>query len=299
MGYLFLSIALIAGATKGYCGKRVSSHLGGLSDAALTNFIRMIICTAVGLVLAIIQTGEFFPKADLATLLSALLSGVATASFIITWVLSVRRGSYVMIDVFLMLGVGVTLALSLALGEKIKLTQILGFVILIVAAYIMCSYNKTLNGKMSIGSFLLLILCGASSGLADFGQKLFTHTAEGANAAVFNFYSYLFSTAALLITFLIFKKVEGKDVVSVFSTPNATKVFIYVSVMAVMLFVNSYFKTLAAEKLDAALLYPLNQGLALISAIFIAAIFFKEKVTVRCIVGVVLAFIALIIINVL
>jgi multidrug transporter EmrE-like cation transporter len=58
-------------------------------------------------------------------------------------------------------------------------------------------------------------------------------------------------------------------------------------------------KTLAAQRLDSALLYPLNQGSALILSIIMASVFFKEKITARCIVGVCMAFGALLIINLL
>ncbi len=296
IGYLYIALAMVAGATKGYCGKRVSSHLVGNSDAALTSFVRMIICTLVGFVLAALQTGEILPYADTMALVSALISGVATAFFIISWIISIRSGSFVMVDVFLTLGVGVTLVLSAMLGERVRLTQILGFALLVVAAYIMCSYNKTLNGKMSLKSLLLLIICGASSGTADFAQKLFNHTSKGTGVAAFNFYSYLFSTVVIFIAYLVLRRGE-KGSVSVFKTGAAKKVFVFVAIMAVMLFVNSYFKTLAAAKLDAVLLYPLNQGLTLISSVVMASVVFKEKATLRCLVGVAVAFVSLLIIN--
>ena len=299
MGYFFLALALIAGAAKGFCGKKISSRLGGYGDAALSNFIRMIICVAVGLVLALSQSGNFFAETSTCTILCALLSSVATASFIVSWVISIRKGAFVMVDVFLTLGVGITLLLSrIFLNEHIRANHIIGFIILAVAAYVMCSYSQKLSGKMTFSSLLLLILCGVSNGLADFSQKLFVHTTEGESAAVFNFYSYVFSSAVLLVAYFIFKKKE-KGVESVFATSYAKKLLIYIAVMAVMLFVNSYFKTLAAGRLASALLYPLNQGSALILALFMGAAFFKEKITPRCLVGIAMAFAALFIINVL
>ena len=69
--------------------------------------------------------------------------------------------------------------------------------------------------------------------------------------------------------------------------------------MAVCLFLNSYFKTLAAARLDSAVLYPLNQGLALMLSMIMAAVFFKEKITPRCVIGLCLAFGGLLIINLL
>lgn len=299
-GYLFLAVALLSNITKGYSGKKVSSYISGYSDAALSNFIRMVICAAVGLVWSLVQAGNFFPQTSVTTILCALLSGVATSAFIVSWIISIQRGAFVTTDVFLTLGVGLTIALSAAfLGEKVKITQILGFIILIIAAYVICSYNISIKGKMSFGSFMLLLVCGASNGLADFAQKIFVKKVEGESAAAFNFYSYVFSATTLFIIYLVFRAYKKSEEKSVFSTPQAKKVILHVSLMAVLLFVTSYFKTLAAHELDAAVLYPLNQGATLILSMTLAAVCFKEKITVRSLVGISLTFVALVIINLL
>jgi len=41
IGYLFLSIALTAGATKAYCGKKMGSFAANTQSAVLINIIRM------------------------------------------------------------------------------------------------------------------------------------------------------------------------------------------------------------------------------------------------------------------
>ena len=270
----------------------------GLRRRWLLNTVSVV--AAVGLVWSLVQAGNFFPQTSVTTILCALLSGVATSAFIVSWIISIQRGAFVTTDVFLTLGVGLTIALSAAfLGEKVKITQILGFIILIIAAYVICSYNISIKGKMSFGSFMLLLVCGASNGLADFAQKIFVKKVEGESAAAFNFYSYVFSATTLFIIYLVFRAYKKSEEKSVFSTPQAKKVILHVSLMAVLLFVTSYFKTLAAHELDAAVLYPLNQGATLILSMTLAAVCFKEKITVRSLVGISLTFVALVIINLL
>ena len=51
MGYVFLALALMAGATKGYCGKKTSGFVSGFRDSMLANMIRMLLCIAIGMVL--------------------------------------------------------------------------------------------------------------------------------------------------------------------------------------------------------------------------------------------------------
>jgi len=45
-------------------------------------------------------------------------------------------------------------------------------------------------------------------------------------------------------------------------------------------------------------LYPLLQGLSLVLAVVMSAIFFKERITKTCILGIFIAFVALLTINV-
>lgn len=56
-----------------------------------------------------------------------------------------------MLDVFLMLGVGVTAALCRAFfSENIELNQYIGYFMLMASAYILCSYSSNLKGKLTL-----------------------------------------------------------------------------------------------------------------------------------------------------
>lgn len=48
MGYVFLAISLLCGATKGYCGKRTSGHTERITDAVYANLLRMLLCIVIG-----------------------------------------------------------------------------------------------------------------------------------------------------------------------------------------------------------------------------------------------------------
>ena len=298
MGYLFIALALFAGCTKGYCGKKTSGFVEKSKDAVFISFIRMLLCILIGAILIIAAKDTPYLIPDAKMLPVYLLSGVSTSAFVVIWMLAVRKSAYMLIDIFLMLGVLIPLILAnILFDEPVKPTQWLGIAILIVAVLIMCSYNSGLKGKMSFTSVLLLILTGASNGIADFSQKLFVRTADGVPTSVFNFYTYVFSAVTLLICYIVFRQADNKDSKS--STKIPKVMYVYVAIMAACLFANSYFKTVAAYTLDSAMLYPLNQGAALILSSLMSAFLFGEKLTFKAIIGIVLSFIALIIINVL
>ena len=301
MGYLFLAVALAAGITKGYCGKKTSTAIVTNSDSMIMNVLRMLLCIVIGFFLIAFTERLDVLQIDGTALLICALSGVASAVFVVSWLLSVRSGAYMMVEVFLLLGVTVPIVLCrVFFAEEIGAWQIIGIVILLVAVFIMCTYNSSIKGRMKIGSLLLLLLCGVSSGLADFSQKLFVKMNPEGSAAVFNFYTYVFAAVSLAVAYLIFRGVDKRGELKPRKPLEVVKpIWIYVLIMAVCLFANSFFKTLAANHLDAIVLYPLNQGCAVVLSLLMSALIFKEKINAKCIVGICLSFIALLMINLL
>lgn len=298
LGYIFVAIALFSGAVKGYCGKRTSGFVSNYKDAVFVNMFRMIFCVIIGFFMILTQGNLYMLKVDVSTVLICALSGVTTSLFVVLWLLSVKRGAYMMLDVFLMLGVVVTIVLSyFSFGEKIRISQIAGLLILFVSVGIMCSYSSSIKGRMNFLSMILLILCGVCNGLTDFSQKLYVSRVQNSSVAVFNFYTYIFSTVVLFLLFLFFKK---KDKSGENKSGSILKsIIFYVIIMSVCLFANSFFKTLAAGYIPSARLYPLNQGCSLILSSLMSAVLFKEKLTKKCILGLLLAFAGLLVINLL
>lgn len=299
MGYLFLAISLLAGSAKGYCGKKTSGYVSGYKDAMMANTIRMLLCILIGAVLIIAGGNAAQLKPTPEMLAISALSGVTTSIFVVCWLISVKKGAYMMLDVFLMLGVLVPIVAGhFVFGEAIKPTQWIGIGVLFIAVMIMCSYNNSIKEKMSISALVLLIVCGVANGLTDFSQKLFVKQMSEVPIAVFNFYTYVFSAAVLGIFFAIFSIKEKTQGASA-GLYGLKRIFGYIAVMSVCLFANSYFKTMAAGFLDSAQLYPLNQGMALMLSSIMSAVLFHERLTIKCILGLVISFAGLIIINVL
>ena len=174
-----------------------------------------------------------------------------------------------------------------------------GIALLVVAGYIICTYNVSIKGKMTLKGLVLLILCTVSCGLTDFSQKMFTRVLPEGNIAGFNMYTYLFAGLTLAVCCIGFRAVEKKKVTLQSPKKVILPIVGYIAVMAICLFLNSYFKTLAAHYLTAAQIYPLSQGGSVVLSMAMSAVFFKEKINLRCVIGVVLAFIALLLINVL
>lgn len=294
MGYLFLTIALSGGLLKAYCGKYVSTVIKSESDSMLFNLLRMVLCAVIGFFIAFISGGSKIFHINGTVLAVTLMSGLFSALFVILWMLAVNTGAYTMVDVFIMGGTLIPMLGSAVLfNEKIGIVKFIGFAVVVSGIIVISSYNNSIKRKITPKQLVLLLFVALSSGFADFSQKLFADLCSEVDTAIFNFYTYLFASLFIFIM-LAFKKVEtnriGKKIKSVFA---------YILLMAVGLFVNSYFKVEAARFIEAVKLYPLNQGAALFLGMLMASVFFGEKITVKCVAGVLLGFIGICMINLL
>lgn len=288
MSYLFLSIALLSGVTKGYLGKKTSGLVSKPHDSIYVSTIRFVICVAVSIAVCLFD-GSFSIAPS--GLLICGLSGISQALFVCSWLLAVHSGAYMMVEVFLTMGIIIpTVFCDIFFEESISIYQWCGFAMLLAAAYIMCTYNNSIKAKISLKSYLILAFCGVANGLGDFAQKLFIKTQTAYTISAFNLYTYIFAAVILGLIFAVEKTLLKKTV----SESCHIKSFgIYIAAMAVCLFLYSYFKTLAGKTIPAIVMYPICQGISMILSALMAHFIFKERINKKGIFGMLLAFISL------
>lgn len=301
MGYVFLVLALLCGLVKAYCGKRSSHAATSSYDAILINTVRMSLCILIGLLLVCMDGSASIRDTTPQILLIALLGGVSTACFIVSWLLAVHSMAYMLVEVFVLGGTLLPLTLcAIRYEEAIAPLQILGIALLLVAVYCMCtdkqSHDRT-GGRLSAKGLLLLLACAASAGCSDFSQKLYVKECSGSSVALLNLYIYLFAAGTLLIALPVFRAQQKKKAPLLSPLQTVRPIVHYVVIMAVCLFLNSYFKTLAAGQLDAVLLYPLSQGLNTVCSLGMSFFLFKEKIHAKGLFGIALSVVAMILIN--
>ena len=288
MGYLSILISLVAGSSKGFLGKKISGKVHSVRGSVWVNLLRMLFCIVISLILLPMEEkgGSLLP--DGAAYAVGSLAGLFLSVFTITWLLAVQKGAYMLISVAQMFGVVVTLLCSFAVfRESVSPLQLLGMGLLVAAVIIMGSYSRSIKGALSPVAVLLVVLCGLSSGLYDFTLKLFTAYSASSISAL-NLLTYAVS-AVLLGGFLLLPKREEK-VKDAFSFKAMVLPILF---MAIFLFLNSYFKALATEYLTSTQVYPIYQAGGLILGALMSAFFFEEKITPRCVIGLILAFVAI------
>ncbi len=296
MGYLFLSLALAGGLIKGFAGKKISGNVDGFKDCIFVNLLRVLFCCIIGFLLICIS-GDFSSLTlSLSNLPIYIFSAISMSAFCVSFMFAYKVSAYMYLSIFGMLGSIFTCFLgSIVYNEQIKLNKWFGMVILLIAVIIMSKYNKEIIKKQNKASIVILIIAAVSVALSDFSQKIYTNEI-GENPQVFNFYTYLFATVLLLIVLPFAKgKLRKESGESLYNTK-------YIAVCVVIslgLYLNTYSKTFAAAYLTSAEIYPVLQGANLIASAILASILLKEKITKKSVIGMICAFLGLIIMNVL
>ena len=292
MGYFSLLIALFSGTAKGFFGKRISGTVATQRQSVLVNSVRMVICVLISLVLLAPEALRGGIYIDGAAWLFGALAGITLSLFLVTWLLAVRRGAFMLISVTQMFGVVITLVCSFFVFQTPVLPrQFIAIAILMLAVWIMGSYSAALKGRLGLGTVALLLLCGVSSGLYDFSLKLFTYYSES-NISTLNLISY--AIAAIVLGGVFFLPTREEP----FEVKGLLRATVFpVLIMSVCLFLNSYFKALANNYLSPAQVYPIYQAGGLIFSAAMSAVFFKEKITPRCVVGLILAFVSILLLK--
>ena len=300
MGYLFAALAVCSSGIKAFCGKKISGKTPTLKNAVLTNFVRMLFCVGFGFILLVIVDGVAALKMDGEAILLALGGSVATCVFLVSWLLAMRKNAYMTVEAFVLASMLVPVLLKLFFyGEGVGVFQWIGLAILLFSVLLMSIYNNQTKGKLTaLGLVLLLTVCLAN-GVNSFTQNIFKQEFSALSAAAFNFYVYVFSTVILGGVYLCLKE-PSKQEENTEKEPLFDKIkFLYIAVMAVFLFCNSYFITLANGYLSAVQLNPLFNVSSLLVGLFLSVVFFKEKLKTVSVIGISLMIVGVIFINVL
>lgn len=294
MGYLYLFIALLAGLAKGFCGKTVSRDMQNFKECTFINLMRMMFCAAIGFLLAAFNGGISGFVIPIGELWIYLLAAASMTTFCVCWMYAYQNEAYMFLSIFTMLGTVVTCLLDYIFYKTpIRFSQWAGMIILLAAVFIMSIYNKGIKGTLTKKGLFLLILGSTGSAVADFSQKIYTREI-GISAQIFNFYMYAFGFLILLVIYFCIK---GKDISKLQPVLYGKKYLWIYFTMSFCLYLNSVTKTIAAQFLTSAQIYPVLQGANLIASALMAHVLFKEKINAKALLGMAVAFTGLMVMH--
>lgn len=290
MNYLFLFLGAFFGVAKGFFGKKTSSGVNGLKYSVKLNTLRAGLSAFFGCILVLAVSGVKGLSLDFLGLIPCIFSGVCTAIFTVCWLVLVKRHAYLLVDVFLTIGLALPLLLSaIFFNERLVLKQGIGLVFILLSTLATSRYDGAIKEKNSKSKWILLITVSVCYGGISFCQKWFT-SLSNASAITFNFYTYLIC-AIFLLMLSRFLRQENKEK-GLVKGHYSKVVFI-----AVCTLLNSLFLTLAVKSLPSFVVYPIKQGTSTILSFFMAWLIFKERPKPNLIIGVVLSFVGIMLIN--
>lgn len=318
MVYLFVILAILCLAVKGFCGKKTSIYAEKISYAFLLNLVRMLLCIVVGLIVLLIEAKGKITGIDWRLALIALTGGAGTAMLVVCWVLAIRENTLVRVDVACTVASLLPAVLSLIFfKESFSGWKMFGFALILSAVFIV-SIGKGGQKKTSAFGIVMLVLTALGDGIASFSQQLYKqfYTAGGIYAgetlyseATFNFWMYVMAAAVLIVVYIVYVLTAGRKETTPEGEPLTTprrikdiaKALPYVAVMAACLFGANYFQTISTSiyGMKAQVLYPVIKAGCLISSNLQGALLFNEKLTVQNVVGSLVALGGMILINVL
>jgi drug/metabolite transporter (DMT)-like permease len=196
----------------------------------------------------------------------------------------------------------------------------IGIVLFFAAAYLISTKNNAVAQQKPFTAKTLFacLLVFLSNGFGSVSMQLFSHYSKGVSESGFMFYTYLFTSVILgvFVMMLLWKRkkqsalptataLSGEENQS--QTANHEKtlpifskiLFLWGALSTAIGFFINQVNTIIAPHIPAAILFPSLKGGALLMGVLVGWTIFKEKLSVKNIIGVVLCIAALIVLNLL
>ena len=281
MAVALLIVSITVQFAQGVATRSSSGHLQESRDSATFSCLRGLLSTLIAVVVAALM-GGFADDFSVKALLFGLLGGVSLAICFYVGLIVYREGGAMMfVGVFSKVSIFVTVVYSWCfLGEAFRILSLIGVILIIGAAIVMCFY-KGGRVRVNLKIILLCLLSGLADGVVALSQKLFAFYEPSGSAAVFNVWMFLFCALFMLPVVLVINK--GK--------PNfgfLKRTWPHVIFLAGAVFGVSQIMTMLAVKVPATILFPVTTGVGIILSPF-AGLIFKEKITLSAILGVLMA----------
>lgn len=304
MPYLFLLIANVAGISKVIAMKNSGKVCPGEYNSVRINTLRSILCGLVSLVIFFISGAN----AQSNGWWIWLISGLSNALMMFLWVVCSQSIGLIYLETFSIIGstaIPMLIAPLLYEGESVSLLQWLGFLCLLIAVIALSYKSKKgeiptetkTHRKLSIIPIIYVLLLILSYVGTSVTQKLYPTIVGKEYTAYFN----LMTFSVVLICFssvLIFGKAFKKKSFLPESYSSSKKLFAYIFIAAVMIYVYQYFSTVAASMLSSAIFYPLIKGIAMLLTAVCDVVIYKQKLTANKLIGLFFIFSAILLINI-
>ncbi len=187
--------------------------------------------------------------------------------------------------------------------EPMGLWQWFGLALFLISVYFLANDSKEENKKFTFKTFVMLLVVFFSNGLVMLVQKYFALYSPTGNVGLYS--ALTFALNALLLygcrVLLLLKKSkqEGMEGKSAYPWKRMDKsLFLYGALLALGVFTVNLLVTTMAKTVPSAVLFTVTSALSIAVTCLVGAVGFKEKITAKKIVGILLGFVSIILVSV-
>lgn len=290
MASIYILIILLFRVVQAFFNKRSSNEISGIPDLIHYNAYKNSISAILGLILIL---GSSF-HLDPLTILFASFSGLSLFAGSFCSIYAMKSGTVSLNSMFSTAGMIIPIIAGIFLFDKpVSPMQFVGLGIFFLSAYILISASRQVYTNFSYKTLLLLIGSTVSNGCTMLAQQMFTAYVPGGNVSVFSFLSFgIIAVLGWLLLPVI--RVSGANQKSKLSKP----LLLCGVALAVAVFVINQLATISTRTVPPAILFTFINGGGTIISTIVAAIVYKEKLSKRTCIGVILGITSLVIIKV-
>lgn len=299
----FAAIALMRVAQK-VCSKKVSSEVKGKTFFHYGGYYNLI--SALFSLITLVIVG--FHGFDFQTVLCALATAICLAVELFASIEALKGASLIVNQMFSVGALFIPCIVGIFFfDEPMSVWQWAGLFLFIVAMYFMVSPTKEKEKKATkitaktICMLVLMLLAGGGTMVA---QKAFSKIVPNGNVAMYSFLMFALNSL-ILYTCYVGSVFLGKKKSDVSQTPERAQegkglsktLLICGLILAFAVFVINMLVTELGKSVDSAILFSVSYAISIIITIIVGSIYYKEKITLKNVIGIGLCVAALAIIN--
>ena len=289
MGTVYIIMILLMRVIQNYFTKR-SSALFPDSIIGRVKYMAWLFAMSSLLAMVSLVTGGGIEHFDWITVGMATLSGITLVVAQLCMFLAMQSGTMVITSAFTTAGLIVPCVFGVLLfGETMTAWQWCGVAVFIVASFLLSASAKDQNNKFSGKTVLLLLGTLLANGGTMLCQKALTYINPTGSVTLFSFCSF----AVPAVAFALYLMVAASKGIT--ETLNR-KIYMPIVLLAVALFLINQMVTEATKYVPSAILFTVPNGGNNVIAALLAALLFKEKMTVKSTIGLFLSIVSLVLV---
>lgn len=288
---LYIIFYLISQVLLSFCDKASSNAVTNMRKAVKYGYIRGFFGALCAFLLVVFSGSGF--KINILSVLCALAFGLCIAVDLINYLFLAKTGMVTLMTLTNQAASLIlpTLAGLLLFNNPVKPIQWIFIALLLVAAYMLCDSSKNIYSGFSYKTVGMLIIRFLAGGFGTLSMQAFAKVGDG-NTNLFLTIAYVVSSVIMLAVYPFIKTEKSRC-----NNRLSKKLIILSFAASILFFAANAFTVMAARILEPIIQFSIATIGAMVLNLLMGAICFKEKITVKSSIAIVMASISVVMIN--